>query len=484
MSAPYAIHWFRRDLRLVDNPALDHAIQKYQGRVLGLFSFDSGFLARPDFSHARFGFFLQTLSLLQRQMRDHGGDLVVIDELPVAAFERIVTTAAKQGAAPALVTFNRDYEPFARQRDLAVTQMLTKKLGVGVYTDRDHLLIEPEEFLQGLDRGPYQVFSPFQRRWMELFRTPEIQVRLRPTETVFKGKVFHLSWKDVLGKNVPPCALEVFENKNAQHVTIALPKAGVDAAQAKVKAFAPKIGAYAIDRDIPGTAGTSQLSIYFKNGSLTGGQVIRSLGLKPFGQKPVTSADKYLSELIWREFYYHILYWFPQAEKTAFNAKYADIRWKNNEKWFSAWKEGKTGYPIVDAGMRQLNETGWMHNRVRMIVASFLTKDLLIDWRWGEQYFMKNLLDGDLAPNNGGWQWAASTGCDPQPYFRIFNPYLQSKKFDADGHYIRRFVPELAKVDAKRIHEPDGVVLYPKPIVDHAVQRDLALALYTEGAKT
>ena len=190
---------------------------------------------------------------------------------------------------------------------------------------------------------------------------------------------------------------------------------------------------------------------------------------------------KFVSEIIWREFYYYILSRNPRVERESFNPLYSKIAWKNNEEWFSAWKEGRTGFPIVDAGMRELNETGWMHNRVRMIVASFLTKDLHIDWRWGEQYFMEKLLDGDLAPNNGGWQWAASTGCDPQPYFRVFNPYLQSEKFDPTGVYIKRFIPELKDCPVKLIHEPPQDLMnrnYPAPMVDHSVQRLEAIALY------
>ncbi len=247
------------------------------------------------------------------------------------------------------------------------------------------------------------------------------------------------------------------------------PKAGSLAAWGALESFRRRLADYGDARDIPSTNGTSHFSIYFKNGSLTVAQVIAALGLKAFARGAGGGPAKFLSELIWREFYYCILFHFPRVETTAFLEKYADLKWENREDWFAAWCEGRTGFPIVDAGMRQLNTTGWMHNRVRMIVASFLTKDLLIDWKWGEKYFMERLLDGDLAPNNGGWQWAASTGCDPQPYFRIFNPHLQEKKFDPKGEYVLRYLPE---VDSDR---------YPRPIVDHAVQREKALALYAKA---
>lgn len=197
--------------------------------------------------------------------------------------------------------------------------------------------------------------------------------------------------------------------------------------------------------------------------------------------KPASSAEKFLKEIAWREFYYSILYHFPRVETETFIEKFNDIPWENNEVFFKKWCEGQTGFPIIDAGMRELNTTGWMHNRVRMIVASFLTKDLLIDWKWGEKYFMEKLLDGDLAPNNGGWQWAASTGCDPQPYFRIFNPWLQSERFDPDGSYIRKFVPELKLIATKALHDPTAhrsQFGYPSPVVIHAEQKDKALSLY------
>lgn len=280
----------------------------------------------------------------------------------------------------------------------------------------------------------------------------------------------------------PGDALEPFLRENAKRVTIEIPKAGSAAAFKRLEQFKASLDAYGERRDFPWTDGTSKLAMFFKNGSLTPAQVIAYLGLEGVPLKSDKGATKFLKEIVWREFYYSILWHRPQVETSAFLEQYRDLAWENRKDWFEAWKEGRTGYPIVDAGMRQLKQTGWMHNRVRMIVASFLTKDLLIDWRWGEKHFMKELLDGDLAPNNGGWQWAASTGCDPQPYFRIFNPELQSKRFDAEGTYIRTYVPELAGLDSDEIHAPEqipgGVKGYPAPIVDHQAQKPKALALF------
>ncbi|RZA14358.1 MAG: deoxyribodipyrimidine photo-lyase, partial [Proteobacteria bacterium] len=238
-------------------------------------------------------------------------------------------------------------------------------------------------------------------------------------------------------------------------------------------------------RDVPSVDGTSRFSIFLKNGSLTIAQAIAAYDLGT-ERKQSSGEQKFFSELIWREFGYYILSKHPRVETEAFDHRFQNITWTNNEKWFDAWKKGQTGYPIVDAGMRQLNTTGWMHNRVRMIVASFLTKDLHVNWQLGEQYFMEKLIDGDLALNNMGWQWAASTGCDAQPYFRIFNPALQGKKFDPDAKYIKEFIPELRSATAKEIHnlnDKNRPRAYTRPIVDHNEERFVALALYKAKAK-
>ena len=280
-------------------------------------------------------------------------------------------------------------------------------------------------------------------------------------------------------KDLKKDSLEEFKGENLKNVTIDIPPAGSIAAYNALKDFSKRLDEYKEARDIPKDNGTSRLSHFLKNGSLTSAHVMYYYQLNKYSKKDKSSKDVYFSELIWREFYYHVLYHFPHVETKAFNEKYENLKWENNDDYFKAWKEGKTGFPIVDAGMRELNSTGHMHNRVRMIVASFLTKDLLIDWRWGEKYFMDKLLDGDLAANNGGWQWAASTGCDAQPYFRIFNPWTQSKRFDPQGDYIKKYIPELKDVESKKLHKPiTEHSKYPPPIIDHSEQREKALLLY------
>lgn len=467
--APYAIHWFRRDLRVAGNPALERAVSEYGGRVLGLFCIDAAILTRSDFSADRFQFLLETLASLQSELRALGGDLLVLDRGPDQAFEELFARLADARIdRPSVVFFNRDYEPFATERDGRLSSLLERRHGVLIRSERDHLLIEPHELFKDDKNSPfYQVYSPFKKRWLAMLRQTEQKARLEQQRRGFKrlralssGRtlepVFALSWKTLFAAaGFPSDALERWIKRNGALTRVPIPRAGSVAAWQALLAFRPKHDDYEKARDFPAIEGTSRLSIYLKNGSLTVPQVIAALELEQCPE------DKFLSELIWREFYYHVLAHFPHVETGTFNRKYARIEWENDDRLFQAWCQGRTGYPIVDAAMRELDQTGWMHNRARMIVASFLTKDLLVSWQWGERYFMSRLLDGDLASNNGGWQWAASTGCDPQPYFRVFNPVLQGKKFDPDGAYVRRFVPELGVKPARKIHEPVD------PIVDH-----------------
>jgi deoxyribodipyrimidine photo-lyase len=461
--APYGLHWFRRDLRVAGNPALTWSRREHAGRVLGVFCFDAKFLARPDFSVDRFAFFLATLAALRDDLRAGGGDLLVLDEAPAASFPRLLAALEEARVSPpATVSWNRDYEPFARDRDQAIEGLLTSR-GLTVHTERDHLIIEPHE-LRKPDAGPeaatfYQVYTPFARRWLELFATPRVQARV--AARVAPAPKLTLTWRALFGRHAPPTDhLARFTGENARRVRVPIPPAGAAAALERLHAFAPNLGAYRQRRDLPAEDGTSRFSIYFKNGSLTTAQAIAKLGLA--SEAALSDGPRtFLRELIWREFAYHILWHRPDVESRAFQPRFRSVRWENREDWFQAWKEGSTGFPIVDAGMRQLATTGWMHNRVRMIVASFLTKDLLIDWRWGERWFMERLLDGDLAPNNLNWQWAASTGCDAQPYFRVFNPALQQKRYDPTGAYVRAFAPERRA-----------------PICDHAKQKARAVAMF------
>jgi deoxyribodipyrimidine photo-lyase len=485
-TAGYGVHWFRRDLRFAGNPALGWSAAEHGGRVLGLFCFDARFLARPDFSVDRFAFFLATLQALRDELRALGGDLLVLDEGPEPAFGALMAALDRAGVPrPATVSFNRDYEPFARARDAAISKLLAEQFGVAVRTERDHLILEPDELRF------FKVYSPFARHWIERLEEPEIRARIdgqarglaylakraRGARAGKSARPFRLTWRELFGARRPPADhLQRFVDENARRVRVPIPAAGSLAALARLRKFAPRLDAYKGARDLPSLDATSRLSIYFKNGSLTPAQAIAALEIADATFAEGTSRSAFLRELVWREFYYHVLWHRPDVETQAFLPQFRDLRWRNREDWFEAWKAGRTGYPLVDAGMRQLAETGWMHNRVRMVVASFLTKDLLIDWRWGERYFMDRLLDGDLAPNNGGWQWAASTGCDPQPYFRVFNPTLQSQKFDPDGTYLRAYLPERRDDDRRAIHLPRN------PIVDHAKQKARSLAMYRKAA--
>ena len=491
MSNDWGIHWFRRDLRISGNAALRNNFLKHNGRVLCLFAFDHKFLSRPDFSSDRFHFFLQSLRHLRENLRSAGGDLLVFDEGPDAAFAQVKTLCDQNSVAMCkTVSFNRDYEPFAIGRDQRIRDTLGS-WNIEVNTCRDHLVIEPHELLKA-DGTPYHVYTPFARKWFDLLASDEIKGRITIQRKSLalpstsknesdRGK-FTLTWEKLLGEKKPPDKFQSMYQKNSQQLTINVPETTpTDAINCAIK-WGEKIDQYKETRDIPGLNGTSKLSQFLKNGSLTTTQVIALHNLEDTSFKTDAGRTTFLKELVWREFYYHLMWHYPRIEHEAFQLKYKNIIWDNNKKHFEAWKTGTTGFPIVDAGMRQLNKTGWMHNRVRMIVASFLTKDLLIDWRQGERWFMMRLLDGDLAPNNGGWQWAASTGCDAQPYFRIFNPQSQSERFDPEGTYIKEFVEELRHVSSDQIHNPPENLRrkfgYPLPIVDHAKQRLIALELY------
>jgi deoxyribodipyrimidine photo-lyase len=488
LPKPIGIHWFRRDLRVAGNAALQWNWKQNDRHVLGLFCFDSLFLSRQDFSHNRFAVFLKTLEALQKELREMGGDLLVVDALPQEAFPKIIESLKKSKQFQLRnITYCRDYEPFARERDLKIEKIVRDE-NLEIKSFRDHLLIEPNELFKTEPGDFYQVYSPFAKKWFDLFRSEAVQKRIQEQnaglqyyEKKPEQPLFSLSWKSGTESLAPyKDSLADFIAQNQKSVTITIPSAGSQKAYTVLKEFKKNLDSYKENRDIPSIHGTSRMSIYLKNGSITSAQIVAVLGLQKLEYKQENGPTRYLKEIAWREFYYHILYHRPDVEKKAFLTKYENINWENNQEWFNRWCEGTTGFPIVDAGMRELNTTGWMHNRVRMIVASFLCKDLLIDWRWGENYFMKMLLDGDLAPNNGGWQWAASTGCDPQPYFRIFNPWLQSEKFDPEATYIKRYIPELQDIPAKQIHKEDGDrgAKYPRPMLNHAAQKPKALALY------
>lgn len=416
--------WLRRDLRLSDNAGLYHALKENE-EVLPVFIFDTAILNKlEDKQDRRIEFIHHSLQIIKEELQQQSSDLLVLYGNPQEIYQKI---------NPKAVYTNHDYEPYAGQRDEAVKNILSSK-GIEFHTFKDQVIFEKDEVVKD-DGSPYTVYTPYSKKWKT--RLKESDYASYPTEQYFKN------FKKISGLHFPTFNEIGFEATGAVFP------------ERKVKLDIIK--KYHEQRDIPGIEGTSRLSVHLRFGTVS---------IRKLVQVAIQHNEKWYNELIWREFYHMILWHFPQVEHKAFKPAYDQIEWLNNEADFNAWCEGKTGYPIVDAGMRELNETGFMHNRTRMIVASFLTKHLLIDWRWGEAYFAKKLLDFDLAANNGGWQWAAGSGCDAAPYFRVFNPYLQTEKFDPERKYIKRWVPE--------VDVPD----YPKPIVDHDYARQRVLQAY------
>ncbi len=421
------LFWFRRDLRLQDNAGLFHALKENE-EVLPVFIFDSEILDKlDDKTDLRVAFIHQSLTLIQKQLEEMGSSLLVLHGNSVEIFKQL---------NPKAVYTNHDYEPYARKRDGVVKTILEEK-GITFKTFKDQVIFEKDEVTKD-DGKPYSIFTPYSRKWKS--KLEESILKSFATEKYF-----------VNFKKLNSIALPTLKEIGFQETSFNFPERLVK--QSIVEQYDKQ-------RNFPAIAGTTKLSVHLRFGTVS---------IRKLAQIAVKKNETWLNELIWRDFYHMILWYFPQVETKAFKPAYDKIEWRNNEKEFAAWCEGKTGYPIVDAGMRELNATGFMHNRVRMITASFLTKHLLIDWRWGEAYFAKKLLDFDLASNNGGWQWAASSGCDAAPYFRVFNPELQTQKFDPKLEYIRKWVPEFGKTS------------YPKPIVDHKMARERVLKVYREA---
>jgi deoxyribodipyrimidine photo-lyase len=422
--------WFRRDLRIEDQTALFYALQQEE-QVLPLFIFDRHILdALEDKTDARVSFIYQQIASLKAFFEKQGSSMLVKYGHPEQIFQELVQEFEVQ-----TVYTNRDYEPYAQSRDGQVEALLGKK-NIPFLTFKDQVIFEPGEILNGSGEF-YKVFTPFSRNWLEKFR----QTRVQPLPEA--------NWKNLF--TCSPLPFITLSEMGFEASSLEIPSTQVEDAILKE---------YEAQRNFPAVRGTSRLGIHLRFGTLS----IRSLAMKAASLNAT-----YLNELIWREFYMMILGNAPQVVDRAFKPQYDRIPWRTNEEDFQAWCEGRTGYPIVDAGMRELNATGFMHNRVRMIVASFLTKHLLIDWRWGEAYFAKKLLDFELASNNGGWQWAAGTGTDAQPYFRVFNPESQTEKFDKDLRYIKKWVPEL------------GTSSYPQPIVEHKFARNRAIETYKKA---
>jgi deoxyribodipyrimidine photo-lyase len=472
------LHWFRRDLRLADNTALNAALGSSEGHVIPVFVFDDALLKGPNVAPARVQFMIDCLADLDAQLKARGSRLIIRRGDTAAELLRV----AREAGATA-VHFNRDYTPAARRRDDAVTNTLQGE-GIAATHHKDAMVFEPDEILTG-SKTPYTVFTPYKKAWRaRLDAVGGAQVAL--TTTAFQP--------------VPAALTSLALPTPKQlgfNVTQRVPKGGETIATRLLSDFCEShLNNYATGRDMMAQPGTSRLSPHFRFGTLSPRAAVRlaiqsrieeASGVFKAKGEAENGADVWISELIWREFYMGVLWHFPHADKGSFKRDYDALKWgsgnaKKDAELFAAWKDGRTGYPVVDAAMRQLNSEAWMHNRARMIVASFLTKDLLLDWRLGEAHFMKMLVDGDPAANNGGWQWAASTGTDAQPYFRVFNPQLQSERFDPDGVYIRRYIPELARCPQEYIHDPSQVppmlslttntAAYPKPVVHHATQKD------------
>lgn len=428
-----AIFWFRRDLRVKDNKGLFEALSSGH-KIIPVFIFDKNILKFfSDPKDLRVKFIYQQLSSLKKSLNEAGGDLRVYYSTPNEVFEKIVTEEKDIEA----VFCNRDYEPSTIKRDQLVQDLLFKHR-ISFHTFKDHLIFEGNDILKA-DGKPYTVFTPYKNKWLAAF-TPKDCAH-------FQSEKLLINLYAQKASKMPKLSEMGYDEKN-------------DFEFPKPQILKELLSDYDKNRDFPYLNATSLQGIHLRFGTIS---------IREYVKEAKKINDTWLSELIWREFFSQILFHFPQVVTMEFKEKYRNIKWRKDKKSFQAWADGMTGFPIVDAGMRELNATGHMHNRVRMITASFLIKDLQMDWRMGEQYFAQKLLDYDLASNNGNWQWASSSGCDAAPYFRIFNPYSQQEKFDPDEIYIKKWVPEY------------NTISYPKPIVDHKVAREETLKMYKES---
>jgi deoxyribodipyrimidine photo-lyase len=460
-----AIVWLRRDLRLQDNRALSEA-SKLSNNVAVLFVFDSNILDKlKNKEDKRVSFIQETLEELNLELKLQDSELITRYGDPL----KEVSYVAQQLKAEALF-FNEDYEPKAKTRDKKIKDIFLENK-IATHSFKDQIIFSGSEVLK-MDGEAYQVFTPYKKAWLNKLKKVDYeklktQNHFLPTQNI--GKI---------NSNVKLSDLGF--NKCQQYFNFQKP--GRKSAIQNLNQFKKHITNYNKERDFPFLEnGTSGLSVHLRFGTVS----IRECVAHCIDKKD-NGSQTWLSELIWREFYQMILDKNPSVENSAFKKIYNTIKWNNSETKFKAWCDGMTGFPIIDAGMRQLNQTGWMHNRLRMITASFLVKDLLINWQKGEEYFAEKLLDFDLASNNGGWQWCASTGCDAQPYFRVFNPSLQSQRFDPEAQFIKQWVPELKNCLAKDIHNSEKSDLasstdYPKPIVNHAIQKDKAIELFKKA---
>ena len=475
--------WFRRDLRAEDNAALSHALRSCE-QVFCVFIFDKTILDTLPRADRRVEFIRESLVDLAQQLQTLGsshGDHHVGLIVQHAHADKAMPVMAKALDVNA-VFINHDDEPQALARDAAVLADLSAR-GIALHSFKDHVILERSEVLTLAGR-PYTVFTPYKNAWMK--KITELDLAPHP---VCEHASALAAVPECYRGDVPSLVDIGFEKTNLSALKIT---AGATGGALLFHEFLQRISAYKDTRDFPAIKGPSYLGVHLRFGTVS----IRDLALHGLKAQRTgdTGAATWLSELIWRDFYAQILSNFPHAAERAFKPEYDAIQWEIGavaKDRFEAWCEGRTGFPLVDAAMAQINQTGYMHNRLRMVTASFLVKDLGLDWRWGERYFAEKLNDFDLSANNGGWQWAASSGCDAQPYFRIFNPTSQSEKFDADGKFIRRYVPVLAQLPTKAIHNPSaaspielaaaGVTLgenYPFPVVQHDEARALTLKRY------
>ncbi|MGK7950108.1 MAG: FAD-binding domain-containing protein [Xenococcaceae cyanobacterium] len=471
------LFWHRRDLRLTDNLGLAAASGQSK-KVVGVFCLDRDILERDDIAPARVTYMIGCLQELQQSYQKIGSQLLILQGKPSQAIPELAD-ALKAKA----VFWNWDVEPYAKERDKEVREALKEK-GIAVANYWDQLLHAPGEIRTKSSDEPYKVYTPFWKNWKEQEKKA-IPDSIDKLEGLTKAEIKTATKAGVI--DLPTAKDLGFTWDNPL-----LLAPGEKAARERLEEFGDRsLYEYNEQRNFPAVDGTSKLSAALKFGAI---------GIRTIWQATIEAYDNCRSdearenvqtwqqELAWREFYQHCMYFFPELEQGAYRDEFKDFPWENNEDLFQAWCEGKTGYPIVDAAMRQLNETGWMHNRCRMIVASFLTKDLIIDWRWGEKYFMQKLYDGDLSANNGGWQWSASSGMDPKP-LRIFNPFSQTQKYDPEAEYIRQWLPELSSIDTEylvtgKIDDSDRDSCdYPQPIVEHKVQQKKFKELYKQQKK-
>ena len=429
------IFWHRRDLRTHDNHGLYAALTKNKN-VLPVFIFDKNILDKlEDRDDRRVTFIHNHIQRVKKEYENAGGTLRLFHDTPEEAFRKLLNEFDVEN-----VYTNGDYEPYATERDEKI-QSLLKERGAELHTFKDQVVFEKSEITKN-DGGPYTVYTPYSKKWKELFERSMI-------DEYESQNYFQNLYRPDAEARIISLESMGFEENNTY--------------LADYEVGREQLEKYGDRRDLPAVKGTTRVSHHLRFGTIS---------IREMTRKGLQHSEKWLNELIWREFYMMFLHHNPRVVKEAFSKEYDQIEWRNNEGEFQKWCDGKTGYPIVDAGMRELNETGFMHNRVRMITASFLTKHLLVHWSWGEAYFARKLLDFELSSNNGGWQWAAGSGCDAAPYFRVFNPELQMKKFDPDLKYVRKWVPEYESLEYAQ-----------SAIVPHKVARERALETYKKTLK-